>query len=560
MEVSPERRPMRHQRFSRIVVGVGLGLSLFLAGCGGSSGTSGTEFATQSRFGAGGVGLAGGGNGGLDGIGGPNNVGPGTGNPVDFVPGGGGGGALSPIPPASIEASTPGTLILGIGDQEPLELLITLGDGSTVSINQGLGAQAIETTVEGVALTYESLDPLVVTIDEDAILTGVGPGNTIVRVTATSGTEENRATVALDVPVSVGVPNQFLYVANPTPNGGGGWITILGIFEDGILGVVEDRIDNTGRPLGVFADPAGEFVYAVNVLGDDITPYAVTQGTGLLTPIGTTSIPAGDSPRGLAFAEVNGQTYAYTANFNGNLIGYQLESDGLLTPLNGFPVASGTSFAAPTVGPNRDRIYTSNTGSGTIGVYAVGNDGSLTLQSTAAAQSRPFDLAFSPDGDFAYVTNESSATITCYSVSANGDLIPLDPASVSTGPSTFGLTAHPLLPYVYATSGGDQTVTTYAINTATGALTEIDVDDSGPGPGSPVIDLTGTSMYIMRGDYDFSTYTIANDGTLTRGADFDDPSIESGFARTGVIIDNTFNQAVDLLDGEQERRHFAVGL
>jgi YVTN family beta-propeller protein len=443
-------------------------------------------------------------------------------------------------------------VFVSIGDAVPLQISVELQDGTIVNTKMGVNQQAVNATIDGVAFTFVSRNTAVATValntnTEVVEVTGVTRGVTVIDVTATSGGQ----TLEVEVPVNVDAYLSFLYLANPTPNGGGGWITTLGIQPDGGLAVLQGQIDNTGRPLGIFAHPSGEFVYAVNVSGDDITPYRVTQGTGLLTRIGTENFDAGDSPRGMAFAYDG--AYAYVNNFNGDVLGYNVQDDGLLVPF-GVAATSGSDFSGPAVNPAGDHLYTMNSGDDEVGIYSIDDgDGSLTLITTVPAGDRPFEIAFAANLPFAYVTNANSDDISGYQV-VGGNLVPLTPTPVfATGGQPFSIAAHPTLPVVYSVGSDDTSLNVFSINETTGALTLIESVDSGVQPGGPIIDPSGSYMWIARGDYELSTFTIAADGTLTRGPDFADSSIDNGFARTGVTIGNTLLRASDQLLPEHRR-------
>lgn len=528
------------------VLGVTCFLSLSVLGCGSSGGS---DLLAQSQGGfyrfASGPEVGGG-------QGGPITAGPGTGSPETFGPG---GGALNASPPSGIVLAAPGGIGLEIGESSPLAFVVNLEDGTAVAVNSGVNAQSVSAVVDGVRLEYESLDHSIASVDAKALVTGLKTGSTKVRIKATSGQGEAQSTIELEVPVLVGQAQQFFYIASPTPNGSSGWLTILGIYLDGSLKVIEDRISQDGRPLGVFRSPDGRFIYAVNVSSNDITAYAVTQGTGFLTRLGE-NIPVaeGSHPRGLAFTP--DQQYAYTAGAYGQLYGYSVGPDGRLTPLPHSLPDVATLVRSLVVRGNHLYVVDVDASPGRVRVCEIASDGSVTYQSEALGVGRTFGFDFSADGRYAYLGTEGTE-LSLFSVEENGDLEPLNPATLTTTTAPTVVKAHPTLPILYVgTDEGD--VTTYSIDSETGSLTELAKDES-LYVSSLVIDLTGQYMYGFRGDYILATFRIAADGRLTRGEDFDDRSIDRGFAGTGVFVNNTLNRAVKSLFDEDFSYSSVIG-
>ena len=68
----------------------------------------------------------------------------------------------------------------------------------------------------------------------------------------------------------------------------------------------------------------------------------------------------------------------------------------------------------------------SNTGSGTLSTYNVGNTGLLTLANAVAADlgldSAPRDMALSVNGQFLYVQTEGGVSVTIFSIEQSGSL------------------------------------------------------------------------------------------------------------------------------------------
>ena len=77
--------------------------------------------------------------------------------------------------------------------------------------------------------------------------------------------------------------------------------------------------------------------------------------------------------------------------------------------------------------PDGRRLYTSNTGTGTLSYYAVGTDGTLTLANSAASSlegptSGPIDGGISEDGKYLYVLDSGLGAITALRINDDGSL------------------------------------------------------------------------------------------------------------------------------------------
>lgn len=85
---------------------------------------------------------------------------------------------------------------------------------------------------------------------------------------------------------------------------------------------------------------------------------------------------------------------------------YKLLSDGTMQPISKSVPSHRTGSCWVRFSRNGQFAYTGDTGSGTISIYGVSADGSLTLRgfaSSGGAFSAPLDLDVTPDGKFLYV-------------------------------------------------------------------------------------------------------------------------------------------------------------
>lgn len=388
-------------------------LSLLLAGCGGSSsGSAAPGAASGLWYGA----NTNGGASGVIGVGGPGAVGPGTGVPNPFVPG---GGNLANSAPVSLmignEAAE--TLVLDVGSTIALRLSVTLEDGTVVELNPELvSLQAVKTVVDGVAFTLESKDRSVATIDEQANLTGVGLGATTISVTVATA---NGEPITRDLPVIVGVPS-FLFLASPSESGVGA-IRILGILKDGRLQSL-GSVDNSGRPDTVARHPNGRFIYGIGADSDQITAYRVESGTGKLVAIGDRVATVSD-PYGLHFSSDG----AYAYSIGRGIQSFRVASNGALQPLGTAITGAHSPYLFARVAPGGRYLYAVSWYSGAIDIYAIDPvSGALTDTGLPTALETPaLYLSFHAGGKFAYAGLTSSEEISRFAVQDDGSLLEL---------------------------------------------------------------------------------------------------------------------------------------
>lgn len=129
--------------------------------------------------------------------------------------------------------------------------------------------------------------------------------------------------------------------------------------------------------------------------------------------------------------------WAYILNTSGETGAYLIEEDGTLTPNGSVPAGSGTisgAFAG-------DYLYAHAANSGTIAIYRIHDDGSLSVhaQPVSAGGINGFSMAAHPSGRYVYAATKSSITPFIVEddglLSANGSPIPFESRSyIATDP------------------------------------------------------------------------------------------------------------------------------
>lgn len=270
-----------------------------------------------------------------------------------------------------------------------------------------------------------------------------------------------------------------------------------------------------GGPINavVVCGPISGFAYVANSVATNnsgagnLSTYAINGTTGALSPL--SSVPV--SQAGAAIVVTPNRKFLYVSGRDGNAVSAFAVSatTGVLTVVVGSPFATGPSPTGMAVDPSGQFFYVVNAaalGGNSISAYAIDpTTGALTpiTGSPFAAGTNPFSITITPNGQYVYVANSGSSNISGYAL--NGTTGALTPLAGSPFPGATGVTAltiHPSGSFLYAGNSAANTnvssVTAYAINSASGALTSITGSPfaSGTGPISVALDPAGKFLFV----------------------------------------------------------------
>jgi 6-phosphogluconolactonase (cycloisomerase 2 family) len=250
--------------------------------------------------------------------------------------------------------------------------------------------------------------------------------------------------------VSIHPTGRFLLVANYF----GGSISVLPILDDGRLGDATDvKLDQgpigparaTNAPEGSFAfsghdrthahmiqsDPSGKFVLHVDLGLDLIYVWKFDDQTGKLSPAEqpTVALPPGDGPRHFHF-HPNGR-WLYSIQEEGStivLFDYDSETGRLSSrqTISTLPPGfAGSNFCSEILVSADGRfVYAGNRLHDSIGIFAVGKDG--TLKHVADEWTRgnyPRSFAFDPSQNFLYCCNQRADNMAVFRVDHQSGLL-----------------------------------------------------------------------------------------------------------------------------------------
>jgi 6-phosphogluconolactonase (cycloisomerase 2 family) len=137
--------------------------------------------------------------------------------------------------------------------------------------------------------------------------------------------------------------SKFLYLGDDLSG-----ITLFGIdWASGQLALYGSWLPAPDFPTAMAVDPKGKFLYATNLINDEIFGYIIDSATGALTGMSNSPFSTGNMGTDIAF-DPEGK-FAYVATNNSNISAYAIDpATGVLTPLGGspYPVAGGASSIA----------------------------------------------------------------------------------------------------------------------------------------------------------------------------------------------------------------------
>lgn len=250
-----------------------------------------------------------------------------------------------------------------------------------------------------------------------------------------------------EFPVSITVHRDIVYVLNA-----GGTSNVTG-FRLSNHGTLRPIAASTRLLSAAASDPAqaefapdGKALIVTEKATNQITRFTV--GSDGRLGAGTSVSSATPTPFGFAFdrsGHVIISEAAGGAPGASVLSSYEVDGPSGVSPIS--PSVATTQTAACWVLLARDfrLAYTTNTGSGTVSVYDVSPDGTLTLAHAVAANtgagSAPIDMALSRNGRFVFVLAPGGeGTLRPYAINADGTLRGLGPVD-GIPPTAYGLAA-----------------------------------------------------------------------------------------------------------------------
>jgi 6-phosphogluconolactonase len=270
----------------------------------------------------------------------------------------------------------------------------------------------------------------------------------------------------------------------------------------GMLTAVPGSPFTTGsRPTAVAVDSAGRFVFVANQAGNSIAVFSIGSN-GVLTPVAGSPFAA-SSPYGLSVNPSGSVLYA--TNFPDTQISdlntvsaFSVASTGTLSAVTGSPFADANSTSGFASGisiladPSGRFVFVGDHMAESVVPFSVNSvSAALTpvsaLPTPAAAcgvscHHNPLRLAVDPADKFLFSTNVQAGTVSVSNIDS-GNLTTI--AEVPTGAHPFGVAVDPTGHFLYVVNKVDNSISGFALNSATGALSPIPGFPVGEGANAP---------------------------------------------------------------------------
>ena len=248
--------------------------------------------------------------------------------------------------------------------------------------------------------------------------------------------------------VSLHPGGDHLFVANYF----GGSVASLPVQDDGRLGDPTDvKVDAgtvgparaTSAPPGSFAfsghdrthahmiqaDPSGRFVLHVDLGLDRISIWTFDDRRGALVANGSVALPPGDGPRHFHF-HPNGRWFYSIQEEGSTLVLFDWDgAAGTLTArqtISTLPAGfAGSNFCSEILVSSDGRfVYAGNRLHDSIGIFAVGSDGTLAWVADEWTRGNyPRSFSFDPTGRFLYCCNQRADTVAVFRVDRSTGLL-----------------------------------------------------------------------------------------------------------------------------------------
>ncbi len=291
-----------------------------------------------------------------------------------------------------------------------------------------------------------------------------------------------------------------------------------------------------------------QFLYASNFYTDVVDGYSVNNGGGLITVPGSEFI-AGQGGVGIAVDPLSRFVYVTDTTVD-TISAYTINAgNGSLTPIAGSPFATPGIVPVSIAGEPQGKFLYAQ---GLSGIEVFGIDqgsGALTLLNSPVpvGPAAQFDMAIAPNGKFLFSPNsnvgQGGATVSSFAINPQtGALTPAPGSPYSAGSGADSVAVDPLGRFLYVGEGWNATTLfAFSIDQTTGALT--------PTPGSPfpavegrglVVDPLGRFLFISDEDNgQTSAYTIDQSSgaiTVVAGSPFSGGGAGATIDRTGNFL------------------------
>jgi 6-phosphogluconolactonase (cycloisomerase 2 family) len=178
----------------------------------------------------------------------------------------------------------------------------------------------------------------------------------------------------------------------------------------------------------------------------------------------------------------NGSFYYTGGNSGSAFAGFNVNTaTGVLTVLAGSPFESGGNFPVAYATDSQSRFFTANASSNALRAFvtASGVPSAVAGNPFASGLTDPIDGVLHPNEQFYFVADRSGNQVGSYQIGGSGASTTLTAVAGSPfaagGVSTHAVVTNQAGSFLFAANGGSRNLTTYAVNSTTGVLTNASV-------------------------------------------------------------------------------------
>jgi 6-phosphogluconolactonase (cycloisomerase 2 family) len=279
----------------------------------------------------------------------------------------------------------------------------------------------------------------------------------------------------------------------------------------------------TGVTPNAVALGAGDrFAYVLNLRSTYLDVFALDPTSGQPSPAG--SAQTGVYPAGMAFEPTRRFLYVALSDQH-EVLTYRADPDtGQLTqPLP--PTPTGQRPVSVTIDPSGSYLYVPSLSDAEVDLFSIDYaSGALSPLGEARAREQPRQIALvsgdgppNPRPKFAYVSNRISDDLSQYAAQVSGQL-DLGPTIPLNGMGPRGLASDIWARFLYCSTGLTNDLSVYAIDPATGDLTEVQsAVPAGSDPRGLAVEPSGRFLYVAaRGSDEVHAFALdASSGALS---------------------------------------------
>jgi 6-phosphogluconolactonase len=285
------------------------------------------------------------------------------------------------------------------------------------------------------------------------------------------------------------------------------------------------------NPSAVAAHTSGDFLYIANFSGNDVTLLDINASNGnlsvpvsnsIVSPVNPQNVfSAGGGPISLQMSPT--APFLFVANQTSNsVVSYAVDpGTGSLALIGTFSIAPVSHPTSLAVSPKGDFLFVANGTEGTVAVFSIDGHGVLAqagVPVSLGAGATPASVAVEHSGRFVYVSDSAHNVVLGFSIQSGGALAAIAGSPFAAGAAPLGIGIDPQGAFLFAANNGSNTVSAYVIDSATGALGQVNgspFPTGGVGPSAVAVDTTTSFVYVTeQASHDIAALSIASNGAL----------------------------------------------